>query len=77
MGENTIAIAVINADGSGGLGDGVALKLLKKSEATACQRNVFNGLAQVIVQSTPDAGELKLTATADGLTPASVTIQSK
>jgi beta-galactosidase len=77
MGENTVAIAVINSDGSGGLGNGVALKLSKKSETTAWQRSIFNGLAQVIVQSTPDAGELKLTAIADGLTPASVVIQSK
>jgi beta-galactosidase len=32
------------------------------------QRSLFNGLAQIIVQSTRDAGEIKLTATADGLT---------
>jgi beta-galactosidase len=33
-------------------------------------RSLFNGLAQVIVQSTRDAGEIKLRASADGLAPA-------
>jgi beta-galactosidase len=34
------------------------------------QRSLFNGLAQVIVQSGRAAGEIKLTATADGIAPA-------
>lgn len=37
---------------------------------------VYNGLAQVIVQSTKDAGEIKLTATADGLSPATISVKS-
>jgi beta-galactosidase len=37
-------------------------------------RSLFNGLAQIIVQSTRDAGEFKLTATADGLTPATTVV---
>lgn len=77
VGDNTIAIAVVNSDGAGGLGNAVALRLLKKTEALEWRRSVFNGFAQVIVQSGRDAGELKLMATADGLTPASVVIQSK
>ena len=36
----------------------------------ASERSAFNGLAQVIVQATKDAGKIKLTATADGLAPA-------
>ena len=40
-------------------------------------RSLFNGLAQVIVQSTREAGEIKLTATADGLGPATVTVQTQ
>jgi beta-galactosidase len=40
-------------------------------------RSLFNGLAEVIVQSTKDAGEIKLTASADGLTPATVSVQSQ
>ena len=38
---------------------------------------LFNGLAQVIVQSTEDAGEIKLTATADGLAPAASVLETK
>ena len=38
------------------------------------QRSVCNGLAQVIVQSTKEAGEIKLTATTDGLTATTATI---
>src|ERR1035437_7614703 len=40
-------------------------------------RSLFNGLAQIIVQSTRDAGEIKLTATADGLTPATAAVQTQ
>ena len=38
------------------------------------QRRVFNGLAQVIVQSTQTPGIITLKASADGLTPASAVI---
>ncbi len=41
------------------------------------QRSLFNGLAQVIVQSTKEAGEIKLTARADGLTPVTAVVQAK
>ena len=37
-------------------------------------RSVFNGLAQIIIQSTKDVGEIKLTASADGLQPATTTL---
>ena len=40
-------------------------------------RSLFNGLAQIIVQSTKDAGEIKLTATADGLTPATTVVKTQ
>ena len=39
-------------------------------------RSLFNGLAQIIVQSTRDSGEIKLTATADGLAPATAVEQA-
>ncbi|MGN6424658.1 MAG: beta-galactosidase GalA [Asticcacaulis sp.] len=39
------------------------------------QRSLFNGLAQVIVQAGATAGALTLTASADGLKPASVAIK--
>jgi beta-galactosidase len=40
------------------------------------RRSLFNGLAQVIVQSTGQPGEIKLTAKASGLTEASVSISA-
>jgi beta-galactosidase len=42
----------------------------------AWSRSAFNGLAQVIVQSAKSAGEIQLTATADGLKSATVSIQT-
>ncbi|MGH7953364.1 MAG: DUF4982 domain-containing protein, partial [Limisphaerales bacterium] len=40
-------------------------------------RNAFNGLALVIIRSTASAGTIRLTAHANGLSPATVTISSK
>jgi beta-galactosidase len=40
-------------------------------------RSLFNGLAQIIVQSTRDAGEFKLTASAADLRSASATVQTQ
>jgi beta-galactosidase len=41
------------------------------------RRSVFNGLAQVIVQSSRAPGEIKLTAQAKNLSPVTVTLQSR
>jgi len=76
-GTNMIAIAIINDDGSGGLGNGVAVRVFKKSESPQWQRSVFNGLAQVLVQSSGKPGELRLTATANGITPAAMTVEAR
>jgi beta-galactosidase len=43
----------------------------------ASQRKAFNGLAQIIVQSTRQAGAITLRATAPSLEPAEATIESK
>ncbi len=75
-GENTIAVAVRNWDGPGGINKGVALELQDKPEAVHWKRSAFNGLAQVIVQAGKDAGTLHLTAQADGLAGASIDISS-
>jgi beta-galactosidase len=48
-----------------------------ENSAPAWQRSLFSGLAQVIVQSTKDPGEIRLTARADGLTPVTLTIPSQ
>jgi beta-galactosidase len=44
---------------------------------TGWQRSAFCGLAQIIVQSSKDAGNIHLTATADGLPPATISLQSQ
>jgi beta-galactosidase len=41
------------------------------------QRSLFNGYAQVIVQAPRSAGEIRLTAEADGLKPATSTISAR
>ncbi|HLB72438.1 MAG TPA: hypothetical protein VJJ98_00310, partial [Sedimentisphaerales bacterium] len=41
------------------------------------KRSLFNGLAQVIVQSTQQAGQITLKAGAPGLTTAALTLQSQ
>ncbi len=76
-GENTIAVAVANWNGPGGLNKGVTLNFQEKAVAPEWQRSVFNGLAQIIVQSTKEPGAIKLTASADGLSPATVSVQSQ
>jgi beta-galactosidase len=76
-GENTIAVAVANWSGPGGLNKGVTLEFQEKSVAPAWQRSVFNGLAQIIVQSTKEPGAIKLTASAEGLSPATVSVPSQ
>jgi beta-galactosidase len=47
------------------------------ASAPAWQRRVFNGLAQVIVQSAKDPGKILLTARADGLAPATLEISAQ
>jgi beta-galactosidase len=55
----------------------VNVELVGKSVAAGWSRSVFNGLAQILVQSTKDAGEIKLTATADGLKPATISVTTQ
>jgi beta-galactosidase len=76
-GENTIAVAVANWGEQGGLNKGVQLEFQEKSVAPEWQRSVFNGLAQIIVQSTREPGEIKLTASAEGLSPATASVSSQ
>ena len=76
-GDNTIAVIVKNNDGSGGINKGVALELVNQPVPAKWQRKAFNGLAEVIVQADKNAGEIKLTAYAPGLAPATRLIQSE
>ena len=75
-GENTIAIAVKNNDGLGGLNKGLSLEIEKKSEIPDWRRSVFNGLAQVIVRANREPGEIKVTAHADSLGSGEIVIHS-
>jgi beta-galactosidase len=76
-GDNVIAVGVFNESGTGGLNPDVNVELLGQPVPADWSRSVFNGLAQIMVQSTKDAGEIKLTATADGLSPVTATIQTQ
>ena len=76
-GDNVIAVAVRNIDGSGGINKGVNLYVQNHTVAANWQRSVFNGLAQVIVQAGKDASEIRLTARSEGLAENTVVIPTK
>jgi beta-galactosidase len=76
-GDNVIAVCCSNGGGQGGLDPNVNVDIATKPIPVPWSRSLFNGLAQIIVQSTRDAGEIKLTATADGLKLATVTVQTQ
>ncbi len=74
-GGNVIAVSLHNQDHDGGLGKGASLQFSGQNEVTGWKRSLFNGLAQVIVQSTRDGtGTLVLHARAAGLKPAEARI---
>jgi beta-galactosidase len=77
IGENTVAVVVANYGSAGGVNKGVTLQIQDNPEMPAWQRSAFNGLAQIIVQSTRKPGTLKLTARSSGLELATATIQSQ
>ena len=70
-------MGVNNGGGQGGLNPNVNVEIIGHATAPPWSRSLFNGLAQIIVQSTRDAGEFKLTASADGLTPATAVVQTQ
>ena len=53
------------------------LQFQEKPELPAWKRSVFNGLAQVIVQSTGQPGEITLTATSSGLSQGVLKLQTQ
>ena len=73
-GENTIAVPLMNWGVAGGLNQGVGLRLQGTLPPVQWQRSAFNGLAQVIIQSTQNPGTIKLTASSPGLSPATLAI---
>ncbi len=75
-GENTIAVPLANWGVTGGLNRGVMLRLQENPSPVQWRRSVFNGLAQIIVQSSKESGTIRLTARSPGLAPATVSIQA-
>ncbi len=65
-----IAVGVRNAGGEGGLNPEVNLEITGQATKSPWARSLFNGLAEVIVPSTTEAGQIKLTASGEGLHPA-------
>ena len=76
VGDNTIAVAVKNNDGAGGVNKSVSLELKNPSVPANWQRSAFKGLAEVIVQADSNTGDIQLTADGDGLQPVSIVIRA-
>ncbi|HWX21855.1 MAG TPA: beta-galactosidase GalA [Candidatus Binatia bacterium] len=76
-GDNTVAVIVKNQEGPGGINKGVTLELERPSASADWQRRLFNGLAQIIVQSDTQPGQVRITARAEGLSASTVVIQTK
>jgi hypothetical protein len=75
-GPNTIAVALANWNGAGGVNKGASLQFEQKPASVDWQRSVFNGLAEVLVQAANEPGEIKLTATGEGLKPSVLTLRT-
>lgn len=66
-GKNSIALIAQTWGPTGGISHGVAWRKINNPAAPQWSRSVFNGLAQIIVQSSKHPGELRLTASGSGL----------
>jgi beta-galactosidase len=77
VGDNVIAVGVYNGVAQGGLNPNVNVQIIGQTSVPPWSRSLFNGLAQVIVQATKEVGEIKLTATADGLEPATAVVKTQ
>ena len=75
-GENVVAVSVASWSDTAGLSKGVKMRLIDEAPPVAWSRSVFNGLAQIIVQSSRQAGTLKLTARAEGLKAATLELDA-
>jgi beta-galactosidase len=76
-GDNAIAVIVKNVGGPGGVSKGTSLTIQDKPVPPDWKRSLFNGLAQVIVQSQKADGDIQLVATADGLPTTTIAIHTK
>jgi beta-galactosidase len=71
-GPNTVAVALANYGGTAGVNRGVELRLHDPTAAPAWSRSTFNGLAQIIIGTTKQAGTIELRARTPGLAPATL-----
>lgn len=76
-GENLVAVGVRHGGSWGGLVPNVNIEITPVAAPVKWSRSLFNGLAQIIVQSTRAPGEIKLTAAADDLKPAIATLETQ
>jgi beta-galactosidase len=76
-GENSVAVTLANWGEAAGLNQGVQLRLVDPPGPTQWRRSVFNGLAQVLIQTTGESGTIHLTAESKALEPTTTTITSK
>jgi beta-galactosidase len=72
--DNLVKFNIKGEGGIAGVGNGnpVSHEYFKASE-----RKAFHGLALVVIQSSDQAGEIRLTATSDGLKESGVTLKTK
>jgi beta-galactosidase len=75
-GANTIALALRTWGATGGISHGVAWRKINNPVPAQWSRSVFNGLAQIIVQSSKQAGALSLKASANGLKSDTLTLKA-
>ncbi len=69
-GDNTIAVAAANnGPEMSGMSGGAFLRLQDEPARASWARSTFNGLAQLLVQSTGQPGAIRVTARSEGLQP--------
>jgi beta-galactosidase len=76
-GENTVAVTLANYGPAAGINRGVLLRLIDEAPPSQWRRSAFNGLAQVIVQSTGRPGTIRLSAQSSALKPATILLTSR
>jgi beta-galactosidase len=78
LGRNLIVVPTADyGTGPSGLSRGAFLRFQEGAAPVQWQRSAFNGWAQVIVQSSKEPGELRLTARAPGLALASLVLPAR
>ena len=75
-GANSLALSLRTWGATGGISRGTNWRVITAAPAPQWSRSVFNGLAQLIIQSTSQPGEIKVHARADGLKATAITLHS-